>query len=133
MSAFIPGEHDDYTPGYVRPGYAPVWGWKEFVDASGRTDAAVRYLRTVRENFPRPLYVLASGPMFLRSECEAFLHDNPVTARKALAPALVQEMYRRLDGGDSVAQVARDLDVTETTIYRYKDKRTARAGGAGRP
>ncbi len=108
-----------YPPGYVRKGYPVVYGWAEFVAASGRTDYGLRSLRETHVDFPEPVWVISSGPAYLKTEADAWLARNPKGGMKGLSKATVERMFKLKSAGVSTPDIAEVLDLHVNTVYRY--------------
>lgn len=97
--------------------FLELWGWAEFLEASGLTDAGLRYQREQYPDFPVPVAELRMGPVFLASECRDYIKAN--AQPRGVVPKLVlRRIYRMKDEGASVNEIAAETGVSVPTIYR---------------
>lgn len=113
-------EPSPYPVGHVRPGFAALYGWAEFMMITDRSDSALRHLRTAfPDEFPEPIAVLSFGPVYLAGECQAFALAHPKKqVRKQLSDNDVRRIKLLASRDVGAADIAEVVGCTTVTVYR---------------
>lgn len=99
--------------------FIELWGWAEFLEASGRTDAGLRYMAGAYKDFPRPLAELRQGPVFWATECRDFLAVHKKAPRgRPIEDELLRRMYAMAEAGVPPLVIARETGISKATVYR---------------
>jgi DNA-binding CsgD family transcriptional regulator len=116
-----------YPIGFQRKDWPELWGWSEMLEASGRKDFSLRYLRTTYpDRWPVPVAVLASGPVYSAEECRAFLTAHEKQRRSPLTDKQIERIYALADAEASVDDIAIIVECSTASVYNHLKKRRNR-------
>jgi hypothetical protein len=114
-----PNTQQPYPIGYRRKGFPELMGWAEVVQISDRTDTTVRALRgAFPKEFPVPVQVLLTTPVYLADEIRAFFDKHP-RVRTKIDDNMIRQIQGLADGGTTQRNIAAALEINVNTVNKY--------------
>jgi hypothetical protein len=107
-----------FPMGYQREGFPELMGWAELVRISDRTNTSVRGMRATWKDFPTPVAVLSTTPVYLAEEVRAFFAAHP-RIRTRVDADMIRQIQGLADGGTSQRSIAAALEINVNTVNKY--------------